>query len=95
MTINWHVERSEMLKIVELARKAVSMADTLGVQYSQRDAVMDLTACHANGCPLLLDDMLADNADQSSVYHDLFGIRKHIDRETGKLGDCFVPRYAR
>jgi hypothetical protein len=53
---------------------------------------MDLTACHANGCPLALADLLA--AKSADLLHDVCGISRHIDRDTGKLGACFSPRYA-
>ena len=53
---------------------------------------MDLTACHLNGTPLKLAEMI-DMADADFI-HDINGIVKHIDRTTGKLGDCFVPRCA-
>ncbi len=53
---------------------------------------MDITVCHLNGCPLRLQDML-DGAMQD-LSHDVAGIWRHLDRETGKLTGCFLPRYA-
>lgn len=55
--------------------------------------MMDLTACHANGNPLRLSDLLA--ADDFNVMHDVGGISRHIDHDTGKLLNCFVPRFSR
>ncbi|KKK55056.1 hypothetical protein LCGC14_3078450, partial [marine sediment metagenome] len=26
--------------------------------------------------------------------HDVWGIRNHLNRETGQLENCFLPRYA-
>ena len=53
---------------------------------------MDIQACHTNGCCLKLVDLLiAKNGD---FLHDVCGINQHIDRETGELKDCFLPRYA-
>lgn len=52
---------------------------------------MDITACHCNGCPLDLTRFLA--ADDFNFAHDFAGIHRHIDRTTGKLGDCFLPRF--
>lgn len=46
----------------------------------------------ADGCPLKLEALA--KADEANFAHDVFGIRRHIDRETGKLGDCFLPRFA-
>lgn len=57
------------------------------------ELLMDITACHVNACPLNLGELYA--AKDSDFYHDLIGIVSHINRTTGKLEDCFVPRYAR
>jgi hypothetical protein len=53
----------------------------------------DLDAVHSNGCSLRLLDLLA--ADDVDFDHDLRGIKKHIDRDTGKLRDLFRPRCAK
>lgn len=53
---------------------------------------MDVTACHANGCPLDLEKLL--HADAFNFSHDVFGIARYINRNTGKLENCFVPRCA-
>lgn len=60
--------------------------------YSRMTAVMDLTACHANGCPLDFAGLLA--AEPLDFTHDICGIARHMNRETGKLGGCFLPRCA-
>lgn len=59
---------------------------------------MDLCACHANGCPLDFERMLA--SDDFNLAHDVFGIARHIDRDDesptgGQLGGLFRPRFAR
>ncbi|WP_321874515.1 DUF6874 family protein [Burkholderia ubonensis] len=53
---------------------------------------MDLTACHANGCPMDWESLSA--ADDFTLAHDVGGIRCHINRRTGRLEDCFLPRCA-
>lgn len=76
-----------------LIQKNVARAVATGL-IQKRDALdraMDLTACHANGCPLDLDGLL--NADGFNFAHDVLGIARHMDRETGKLNNCFLPRY--
>ena len=72
-------------KIVERAMKMdlFSGTDRLGME-------MDISACHANGNPLDLQKLL--NADDFNFLHDVGGICYHMDRQTGKLNDCFVPR---
>lgn len=62
-----------------------------------QDYQMDVTAVHANGCPLKLEELLA--ADDFNFFHDLAGIERHLDRNdrsptAGQLLDCFLPRYA-
>jgi len=52
---------------------------------------MDLSACNAQ-CPLKLDKLLV--ADEFNFWHDVSGIRQHINRQTGLLEDCFLPRFA-
>jgi hypothetical protein len=78
--------------IRKIAKRAVALAKANGVKIKQIDTEMDLVATHANGNPLRLDALLA--ADDFNVIHDVFGIRRHLDRETGKLTNCFRPRFS-
>lgn len=55
--------------------------------------IMDLTACHCNGTPLDLESLL--DAEDYEFMHDMNGIRNYIDRDTGKLEQCFQPRHAK
>lgn len=84
--------KKDQQKITSIAKRAVSLAASNGIEYGLMTADMDITACHCNGMELDLDKLAA--ADDSNFAHDVFGIRRHIDRETGQLKDCFVPRYA-
>lgn len=63
--------------------KEEGMHDLLGIE-------MDLNAIHSNGCPL--DFQVLFDFDLGNFNHDIGGIRAHIDRETGKLINCFSPR---
>lgn len=67
--------------------------EVTGYKGSRLVIEMDVTACHLNGNPLRLEDMLAGSA--SDLAHDVAGIRSHIDRDTGKLQNCFSPRYSK
>lgn len=58
---------------------------------SHGSIMMDIDACHSNGCPLQLQKLL--EASRLDFIHDVLGIHRHIDRTTGKLQDCFLPRY--
>lgn len=89
--LNWKVTPEESKLIDAIAERASIMAEKHGVDYRKVDAMMDVTACHKNGCPLKLKELAeASNGDFS---HDVFGIRRHIDRRTGALGGFFLPRY--
>lgn len=66
------------------------MAKRIRALNNRMDITMDLTACHANGNPLDLQKLL--DADDFNFIHDVFGIRDHLDRDTGQLRDFFSPR---
>jgi len=89
---SFKVTTDEAGTIQKIARRAVSLATAHGIDADQMATVMDVTACHASGCPLQLGALL--EADDFDFAHDVFGIARHLDRSTGKLTDCFVPRYA-
>ena len=52
---------------------------------------MDITACHANGNPLRLEDLAS--ADDFNFTHDICGIQNNLCRDTGAMMNCFRPRY--
>ena len=80
-------------KITKLAKAASAIvpgADPM-------ETSMDLIMVHACSCPLDLDRMLQDveAGDVGSFGHDIGGITRHLDRDSGELTSCFWPRYAR
>lgn len=52
--------------------------------------VMDLSAVHSNGNPMDFEKLLA--APEFDFMHDIDGIMRHLDRNTGTLQDFFSPR---
>lgn len=87
--VSFRVTRKE----VALINKIVDRAERVALQpFDRCEAQMDLSACIANGCPLKLQELL--DADDFDFSHDFWGISRHIDRTTGKLKDCFLPRCA-
>ena len=84
--------REQTILISKIAARAVTMAKDAGVSYQHIDAMMDLEHAHKQ-FPIDLAALLA--ADAGNFGHDVFGIRRHMDRSTGKLGGCFLPRFAR
>lgn len=92
--ISFKVGKDESPIIMKIAERAFRMLQDIDVtDVTKIDLMMDIAAVHANGCPLRLNAML--NADDFNFSHDVFGIRRHLDRETGKLGDHFLPRFVR
>lgn len=91
-TISFKASKTDQKLIMAIANRAVRLASKYGITYDLMTADMDITACHANGQPIDLERMLA--ADDFNFCHDAFGIRRHLNRETGQLEDCFVPRFA-
>lgn len=89
---SFHASRFEHELINKIAKRASCLAVEYDIEYSKMTATMDVTACHANGCELDLNKLL--EAPAPDFAHDVFGIRRHLDRRTGKLGDHFLPRCA-
>lgn len=90
--IDFAVTREEHETIKKIVRRADALADEAGIKLDRLSLDMDLCAAHRNGCPLKLDALLA--ADDANFGHDVFGIRRYMDRRTGKLTGCFLPRFA-
>ena len=55
-------------------------------------AMMDIEAANMV-CPLDLEKLAA--FDKFNLMHDVFGIANNLDRETGELKNCFLPRCAK
>lgn len=93
MPIKWTASQPELEIIGRIAKRAAVLAAQLGHEITKSEVMMDIEATHCNGCALMLDDLVA--ARDADFSHDVFGIRRHLDRSTGQLGDCFTPRYAK
>jgi len=90
--INWDSTKKETELITKIAKRATKEAKKLGIDYPVMDASMDVAAIHLNDCKLRLKELL--DTDVSNFLHDIFGIRRFIDRKTGTLTDCFLPRFS-
>lgn len=78
----------------EVIRDIVKRAQTLFPPGSVNviSLTMDITAAHISGCELDLDGLL--NAKSRDFVHDVAGINRRVDHDTGELKDCFLPRHA-
>jgi len=83
----------EMRVIDAIVIRAAKLAAFYGKSHNLDRAAltMDLESAHM-AHPLHLDLLLS--ARDSDFAHDVFGIHRHIDRETGEMKDCFMPRFA-
>lgn len=84
-------ELSVMKKIAE-RMVAMHREITGGDGLMVHEVIMDLDAVHSNHVQLNLHELL--HAAPSDFAHDVAGIRHHLDRKTGRLTGCFMPRYA-
>ena len=78
--------------ILEIVDRAEALYRRHRIRDDRMTIHMDISATHANGCPLKLQELL--DADDFNFAHDILGIRKHICRTTGKLQNCFLPRFS-
>lgn len=54
--------------------------------------IIDITACHLNGCALDLSGLL-HTSHFDDFAHDVIGIGASIDRRTGRLRFGFAPKF--
>lgn len=88
--VSFEISEADRALVERLVDRGVRFCRESKIKYPRQDMAMDLTACHANGCPMDFAKLLA--ADDFNFAHDLFGIRRHLNRETGELEHCFLPR---
>ena len=86
--IDWNTTEEEF----ELIKKIASRADQIYRGWGMGKIMMDIEATHCNGCKLRLGELL--EANEFDFCHDVFGINANLNRETGELENCFLPRYA-
>lgn len=87
--VSFKVSRFDRDVIMEIAKRAKSIGRP---DITLIDWMMDITATHANGNPLRLEALR--DADDFNFMHDVYGISACLDRETGKLTKCFLPRFS-
>jgi hypothetical protein len=83
-------DASGINRVIEKAIRLKMIKSTERMHYE-----MNLCATVAQGCQIDFARMLDnDERDNFDFAHDLFGIDRHLDRSTGRLLGCFVPRFA-
>lgn len=97
-SIKFNATRSELSIIDKIVERAVREGLVRGRRkpthwYEISTMLMDIEATHCNGNPLDLQKFLT--GPDFDFIHDVCGIARHMNRETGQLMDCFVPRFSR
>jgi len=88
--LKWNASEGERALMQQIAKRALK--ETL-IQGSRQDLLMELEATHSNGNPMDFQALL--KAPAFDFAHDIYGIRNHLNRKTGKLEHCFVPRFSK
>lgn len=94
VVLNWNVSPADYDLAFRIAQRVADMSrqfQLTEIDINVIDIAMRLTACHANGCPLKLWQLLA--SDNDDFTHDVFGICRFLDAKTGKLTQGFTPRF--
>lgn len=91
--VSFDISPKDAATVRKIARRARDILLSIKIDRPAMDIAMDLTATHANGCPMDFDRM--ETADDFNLMHDVGGIARHLDRETGKLVGGFLPRFHR
>ncbi len=87
--IKWKTKGNDGDLIEKVAVRALQME----LNDDKVEVMMDITAVHLNDTELDLKRLL--EADDFNFAHDIIGIRRHIDVNTGKLRNCFLPRHTK
>lgn len=88
--VSFSASNADCALVGKIVDRAVLLARKHQQKMNRLSTRMDLLACHANGNPMDFAKLLA--ADDFNFAHDVLGIERHLDRETGKLQNFFSPR---
>jgi len=84
-----------LFKIAEIGKRASEIAKGIGHDIEPINFMLDMETAlkHEQNKGIDLDVLL--RFDDGNFAHDVFGIHRHLNRETGELMDCFSPRCTR
>lgn len=85
-TISWNSTKEEDVIISNIVSRFLKENQ----DHERLDVMMSITATHLNGNPLDLEKLLS--FDDFNFYHDIIGIINNINKNTGKLQNCFLPK---
>lgn len=90
--INLEANPTEENLITDIVDRYLKLIDAELNAELRLELRMDLTACHLNGTPLRLQELV--EASDFTLAHDVQGINRFIDRTTGKLTDHHGRAYS-
>ncbi len=90
--INFDLPHGRKAQVNRIAKRYADLVKAAGIKTTILHHQMDLTACHNHGCALDFDRL--EKADDFNLAHDVGGIHRNLNRETGELENCFRPRFA-
>ncbi len=91
-TIQLKTTKEEYRVIGKIATRATRICKTYGIKYNLFECSMDIIITHLNAQKIKLQEL--SEADEGNFMHDILGIRNHLNKQTGELRDCFLPRYS-
>ena len=77
--------------VAKIVDRALGMFARFRMPVEPLSVRMDIAAVHGR-IGLRLEEFA--EADDLNFSHDIGGIYKHLNRETGDLEDCFLPRFS-
>ena len=92
------ITRKESATIIKIVKRAEDAGWVQGHRapdhwYTPCTMIIDLQECHKRNMPLDFERLLG--ADDFNFLHDVSGIARHMNRDTGMLENCFRPRFAK
>lgn len=90
--LNWKCSQKDNSALARVVARATLLAND-DPDFNKLEFEMDITAAHCNSTKLNLEKLLT--FDDFNFLHDVLGIQRHLDRGTGKMMNCFVPRCSR
>lgn len=87
--INWDTTEEDDVLIESVVKRAFEELE-LDAIIDKTCLSMDIAVTHLNGTPLDFNKLLS--FDDFNFGHDVYGISSNINRNTGKLDNCFLPR---
>ena len=83
------MKRENRERLARIVARGVELLAEAGIQAEKLDLMMDLEAAHGD---IPLDFARLEGFGDGDFGHDITGIQRHLNRETKRIEDFFVPR---